>query len=59
MLIRLLPKRKSAITSALWRRRASVQRAFQSLLGIGAATEPTTYATLYNAERSQNQPGSS
>jgi transposase-like protein len=33
--------------------------AFQSLLGIGAATEPTTYATLYNAERSQNQPGSS
>jgi hypothetical protein len=33
--------------------------AFQSLLGIGAATEPTTYAMLYNAERSQNQPGSS
>jgi transposase-like protein len=24
--------------------------AFQSLLGIGAATEPTTYAALYNAE---------
>jgi len=33
--------------------------AFQSLLGIGAATEPTTYAALYSAEPSQNQPENS
>lgn len=29
--------------------------AFQSLLGIGAATDPTTYAVLYNTEFTQNQ----
>lgn len=31
--------------------------AFQSLLGIGAATEPTTYAALYNAGRHPKPPG--
>lgn len=44
-------------------RRFSPFNAFQSLLGIGAATEPTTYAALYNAGRQpksfgENQIGS-